>query len=53
MKPSLLSRMLIPLWRLIAMPIVRSTLSSNLALLEDDFVDGYREGVVVFYLSTT
>jgi hypothetical protein len=38
---------------MVAMPIVRPTLSSNLASLEDDFVHGYREGAVVFYLSIT
>jgi hypothetical protein len=35
------------------MPIMRSTLSSDLASLEADFVHGYREGAAVFYLSTT
>jgi hypothetical protein len=35
------------------MPIVRPTLSSVLALLEDDFVHGYWEGAAVFYLSMT
>jgi hypothetical protein len=38
---------------MVAMPIVRPTLSSNLASLEDDFVHGYQEGAVVFYLSIT
>jgi hypothetical protein len=46
LKPSSLLR------RLFARPIMRSTLSSNLTTLEDDFVHGYWEGVVVFYLST-
>ena len=35
------------------MPIVQSTLSSNLALLEADFIHSYREGAAIFYLSTT
>jgi hypothetical protein len=52
LKPSSLLRMPVPLCRLVAIPIMRSTLSSNLTTLEDDFVHGYWEGVVVFYLST-
>jgi hypothetical protein len=51
LNPSLLSRVPIPLCRLVAMPIVRPTLSSNLALPKDDFVHGYQEGDAVFYLS--
>jgi hypothetical protein len=35
------------------MPIVRLTLSSNLASLEADFVHSYWEGAALFYLSTT
>jgi hypothetical protein len=38
---------------MVAMPLVRPTLFSNLALLEDKFVHGYWEGAAVFYLSTT
>jgi hypothetical protein len=38
---------------MVAMPIVRPTLFSNLTSLKDNFVHGYREGVVVFYLSIT
>jgi hypothetical protein len=38
---------------MVPMPIVRPTLSSNLASLEDEFVHGYREGAAVFYLSIT
>jgi hypothetical protein len=53
LKPSSLSRMMVPLCRMVAMPIVRPTLSSDLASLEADFVHGYREGAAVFYLSTT
>jgi hypothetical protein len=45
--------MMVPLCRLVAMPIVQPTLSSDLASLEADFVHGYREGAAVFYLSTT
>jgi hypothetical protein len=52
-KPSSLSCMRVPLCRMVAMPIVRPTLSSNLASLEDDFVHGYREGAAMFYLSIT
>jgi hypothetical protein len=53
LKPSSLSRMMVPLCRMVAMPIVRPTLSSDLASLEADFVHGYWEGAAVFYLSTT
>jgi hypothetical protein len=53
LKPSSLSRMQVPLCRMVPMPIVRPTLSSNLASLEDEFVHGYRDGTAVFYLSTT
>jgi hypothetical protein len=53
LKPSSFSRMRVPLCRMVAMPIVRPTLSSDLASLEDDFVHGYREGAAVFYLSIT
>jgi hypothetical protein len=34
------------------MPIVRPTLSSNLASLEANFMHGYRKGAAVFYLPT-
>jgi hypothetical protein len=53
LKPSSLSRIWDPLCRMVAMPIVRPTLSSDLASLEDDFVHDYREGAAVFYLSIT
>jgi hypothetical protein len=53
MKPSSFSSMPIPLCRLVAMPIVKPTLSSDLASLEDNFMHGYWEGAVVFYLFTT
>jgi hypothetical protein len=53
LKPSSLPRMQVPLCRMVPMPIVRPTLSSNLASLEDEFVHGYREGAAVFYLSIT
>ena len=41
LKPSSLSRVQVPLGRMVAMPIVRPIFSSNLALFEDDFVHGY------------
>ena len=44
---------MVPLCRLVAMPIVWLTLSSDLAWLEVDFVYDYQEGAVVFYLFTT
>jgi hypothetical protein len=53
LKPTSLSRMPIPLCRLFAMPIVRPTLSSDVALLEKDFVYGFQEGAAMFYLFTT
>jgi hypothetical protein len=52
-KPPSLSCMMVPLYRLVAMPIVRLTLFSNLASLEANFVHGYWEVAVVFNLSTT
>ena len=47
------SRFNIPLCRMLAMPIVRPTLSSDLAKLEQEFVHGYREGASVFYVTIT
>ena len=46
-----LCRMKIPLCRLIPMPIVRPTLSSDLIALENQFSRGYEEGARVFYVS--
>jgi hypothetical protein len=53
LKPSSLSRLQVPLCRMVPMPIVRPTLSSDLASLEDEFVHGYCDGATVFYLSIT
>jgi hypothetical protein len=53
LKPSSFSRMQVPLCRMVPMSIVRPTLSSDLASLEDKFVHGYWNGAVVFYLSVT
>jgi len=47
------SRFPIPLCRMLAMPIVRPTLASDLAKLEQEFVHGYREGASVFYVTIT
>jgi hypothetical protein len=47
------SRFGIPLCRMLSMPMVRPTLSSDLAKLEQEFVHGYREGASVFYVTTT
>ena len=47
------SRFDIPLCRMLAMPMVRPTLSSDLAKLEEEFVHGYREGASVFYVTVT
>ena len=52
-QPSSSSRFSIPLCRLLAMPMVRPTLASDLAKLEQEFVHGYREGASVFYVTTT
>ena len=53
LKPSSSSRFFIPLCRMIAMPVVRPTLQSDLSKLEQEFVHGYREGAAVFYVSLT
>ena len=47
------SRFNIPLCRMMAMPMVRPTLPSDLAKLEQEFVHGYREGASVFYVTIT
>jgi hypothetical protein len=47
------SRFSIPLCRMLAMPMVKPTLSSDFAKLEQEFVHGYREGALVFYVTTT
>ena len=52
MKPKELFRMYIPLCRLVAMPMVRPALASDVGKLEQDFT-GYRDGAAVFYVSTT
>ena len=51
MTPHELSRMKIPLCRLVPMPMVCPTLASDLIQLEQQFVDGYKEGAKVFYVS--
>ena len=52
-QPNSSSRFTIPLCRLMAMLMVRPTLASDLAKLEQEFVHGYREGASVFYVTTT
>ena len=52
-QPITSSRFNIPLCRMLAMPMVRPTLTSDLAKLEQEFVHGYREGASVFYVSVT
>ena len=47
------SRFNIPLCRMLAMPMVRPTLPTDLAKLEQEFVHGYREGASVFYVTIT
>jgi len=53
MKLERFSRMSIPLCTLVAMPMVRPTLSSNLQKLEQEFAHRYLEGAASFYVSTT
>jgi hypothetical protein len=53
MKPEHLFRLRIPLCRMVAMPMVRPTLSCDLKLLEQEFNGGYRDGAAVFYVTTT
>jgi hypothetical protein len=38
---------------MVYMPLVRSTLASNIKRLEAEFTHGYRVGVNVFYVSLT
>jgi hypothetical protein len=45
--------LLIPLCRMIALPLVRPILQSDIRRLEQDFIDGYRGGDRCFYVSTT
>ena len=49
--PNELSRMRIPLYQLVPMPMVRSTLASDILALKHKFVYGYEEGARVFYVS--
>ena len=49
--PPDLTRMQIPLHRLIPMPMVRSTLICNLTQLENNFSTNYEDGMQVFYVS--
>lgn len=52
-QPLSASRFSIPLCRMMAMPMLRPTLQSDLAKLEQEFVHGYRDGASVFYVSVT
>jgi len=38
---------------MVAMPMVRPTLACDLKLLEQEFNVGYRDGAMVFYVTTT
>ena len=53
LQPANISRHMIPLCRLVVMPMVRPTLQCDLIKLEQEFVHGYREGACVFYVSLT
>jgi hypothetical protein len=52
-QPITVSRFSIPLCRLVAMPLVRPTLQSDLEKLEQEFVHSYRDGAAVFYVTLT
>ncbi len=52
-QPTSSSRFNIPLCRMLPMPMVRPTLSSDLSKLEQEFAHRYREGASVFYVTTT
>ena len=45
------SRFYIPLCRMLYMPLVRSTLATDIKKLEIEFTHGYRPGALVFYVS--
>ena len=51
MKPFLNSIFLIPHCRLIPLHVVRPILEINVHLLKNEFVNGYREGSKVLYVS--
>ena len=51
MKPFSKSRFSIPLCRLIPLSVVRPILEIDVQLLENEFVNGYREGDRVLYVS--
>lgn len=53
LKPHSISRLRIPLCRLVVMPMIRPALQCDLTRLEQDFVHGYRDGSSVFYVSLT
>ena len=52
-KPEEFFRLHIPLCKLLAMPMVRPTLSCNITKLEQEFAGGYHDGAALFYVSTT
>jgi len=52
-KPDELFWLQIPLYKLVAMPMVRPTLSCSVKKLEDEFASRDHDGVAIFYVSTT
>ena len=50
MKPDELFRLQIPLYRLVAMPMIRPTLSCDIKKLKQEFAGGYQDGPAVFYV---
>ena len=47
------SRMRVPLYRMVFIPIVRHTLKDDITKLDADVFNGYRDGDHVFYISAT
>ena len=47
------SRMCLPLCHMVPMPIVCHVLKGDIIKLEADFLNGYRDGDCVFYISAT
>lgn len=52
-KPHESSRFIIPLCRMISLPLVRPVLQTDVVRLQAEFVHGYSEGARVFYVSIT
>jgi len=44
---------MIPLCRMVVIPLIRPALQCDLTRLENKFVNGYKDGSTVFYMSIT